>query len=103
MDGSKFTELVKKEVRDFFIACSVGNNIGVSTKAQNWVNSLNEEEKILLQEVVAESIDNSLFKLYEIMDGVHPKNNIPIEASCNNEKISGKNVPQLHDIYASKI
>ncbi|MGF1733592.1 hypothetical protein, partial [Photobacterium kasasachensis] len=60
-------------------------------------------EQLFVREIVTEAIDHSLFQLLEIMDGVHTKNQSPIEASCCNEKISGEGMPQLHDLYASKI
>ncbi|WP_152006516.1 hypothetical protein [Desulfoluna spongiiphila] len=103
MDGNEFTKLIKEESRDFAIDWVEGNNIGVSTAAQEWVFGLSKNEKAFLREVVTESVDNSLFKLFEIMDGVHSKNSDPIKATCGSDTISGPGCSQLHDLYASKI
>ncbi len=103
MDGQSFTKLVKNEVRDFAIEWSLGNNSGVSEKVQKWLLQLSDEEKQFLREFVTEAIDNSLFRLFEIMDGVHTKSPEPFEASCTGEKVSGKGQPQLHDLYANEI
>ena len=103
MDGESFTQLVKDEARDFSIEWSLGNNTGVSKNAQNWLNELSSQENQLLREIVVEAIDNCLFRVFEIMDGVHMKSFEPIEASTANGKISGKGLPQLHDLYANKI
>ena len=103
MDGNAFTQLIKDESRDFAIDWAEGSNIGVSAAAQKWVLALSKEERSFLREVITESVDISLLKLFEIMDGVHSKKSKPIEATCGSDKISGPGCSQLHDLYASKI
>ncbi|MGF1733738.1 hypothetical protein [Photobacterium kasasachensis] len=103
MNGESFVQLIKEEARDFSIDWSEGSQSDISNDAQVWLSNLSEVEQSFVREIVTEAIDNSLFQLLEIMDGVHTKNQSPIEASCCNEIISGKNQPQLHDLYASKI
>lgn len=103
MDGESFTKLVKDEARDFAIEWSLGNNSGVSENVQKWVDHLSDNDKHFLREFVTVAIDNSLFQLFEIMDGVHTKSSEPIEASSIYGRISGKGLPQLHDLYANKI
>ncbi len=103
MDGNAFTKLIKEESRDFAIDWAEGNDIGVSSAAQKWVLALSKKERIFLREIITESVDISLFKLFEIMDGVHSKNSDPIEANSGSDKISGSDCSQLHDLYANKI
>ncbi len=103
MDGNTFTQLIKDEARDFAIDWAEGNNIGVSAATQKWILSLSKKERTFLREVITESVDNSLIKLFEIMDGAHSKNSVPVEAICGSDKISGYSCSQLHDLYASKI
>ena len=102
MDADKFTTLIKEEARDFALDWSEGDNIGVSSKAQKWINTLSCENKNYLSEILEETVDISLIKLFEIMDGVHQKNLDPVEAKSGMDKISGKGCVQLHDLYASK-
>ena len=103
MDADKFTTLVKEQSRDFAIEWAEGEDVGVSDQAQEWLNGLSSVHKEFLREVLQETVDNSLIKLFEIMDGVHDKNSEPIEASIGASKISGKGCHQLHDLYANKI
>ncbi|SIO95398.1 hypothetical protein [Vibrio spartinae] len=103
MDADKFTILVKEQARDFSVEWSEGDNVGVSAQAQEWLNNLSSQHKALLREVLEETVDISLIKLFEIMDGVHSSNAEPVEASIGNSRISGKGCSQLHDLYASKI
>ncbi len=103
MDGNAFTQLIKEEARDFAIDWAEGNNIGVSAVTQKWILGLSKNERIFLREVITESVDISLIKPFEIMDGVHSKNSDPVEAISGSDKISGSGCSQLHDLYASKI
>ena len=103
MNGEEFVELIKTESRDFTINWALGKNSGLSPKANDWLVNLSEEQREFLIEVLTEAVDSSIFKVLEIMDGVHCKNSTPIEASVGNEAVSGKGLPQLHDLYANKI
>ena len=103
MDADTFLELIKEEARNLAIDWSVGDNVGVSKEAQNWLNNLPDNERKFIQEIVTESVDLSIFRYLEIMDGVHCKNKKPIEARHESEVISGYGALQLHDLFASKI
>ncbi|MBT4821496.1 MAG: hypothetical protein HON70_37655 [Lentisphaerae bacterium] len=102
MDGDLFTRLVKEEARDFAIEWSFGSDSGVSKNAQIWLLQLSGDERELLREIITEAVDHSLIRLFEIMDGVHGNSSEAIEASCAAERISGKGLPQLHDLYAAR-
>ncbi|MGI2138182.1 hypothetical protein [Shewanella baltica] len=103
MNNEAFVNLIKKHSRDFTIDWAEGDNSGVTKEAQDWQSSLSIQEKAFLREIVTEALDNGIVNLLEIMDGVHPDNSCPIEASAGNNKISGQGCKQLHDLYAGKI
>lgn len=103
MNADKFTTLVKEHCRDFAVEWMEGENVGVSTEAQNWLDSLSASQKMFLREVLQETIDLSLINVLEIMDGVHELNSVPFESTCGTDKISGEECSPIHDLYASKV
>lgn len=103
MDNEAFVNLIKKHSRDFAIDWAEGDNSGITKDAQAWKSGLSNKEKAFLREIITESLDNGINSLLEIMDGVHPENPCPIEASVGSTKISGQGCKQLHDLYAGKI
>ena len=102
MNTQSFVKLVKTEARDFSIDWSQGSNSGVSNKTQKWIDQLSDDEKQMLKEVVTESIDNSLFRVFEILDGIKGDSE-SIELLIDNQKVAGSNCPQTHDIYAEEL
>ena len=52
MDADKFTTLVKEHCRDFAVEWMEGEDVGVSTETQNWLDSLSASQKMFLREVL---------------------------------------------------
>lgn len=103
MNNNDLINLIVDNARDHTIEWMTGDNIGVSKRAQGWLDSIPHDEKALLSEVVAEAIDLSLIKTLELIDGCQSYPEHPIELHYQGKKLVSLNNEQLHDLYASKV
>lgn len=103
MNSNDLMNLIIRNARNHTIDWMTGNNAGVSSRAQDWLNSMSEDEKVLLLEVVTEAIDLSMIRTLEIIDGVQSEPEHPVDLYYNGQKLASLNNEQLHDLYAGKV
>lgn len=103
MNSNDLMSLIIKNARNHTIEWMTGNNFGVSSRAQGWLSTMSDDEKILLLEVVAEAIDLSIIRILEIIYGCQNKPDNPIYLYCKGQNLASSNNEQLHDLYAIKV
>ena len=117
MNSEDFVERIKLYVRDAAVEDSIsrlGKPPGRKPRQghlnqSEWYNKLSEENKIMLKSIIEEAIDESLFGLLAVLDGVRViedgQNRGTLELNYQNqdEKILLNNPDKeyLHDIYNS--
>ncbi|MFC5528346.1 hypothetical protein [Cohnella yongneupensis] len=110
MNSEEFAELIK-DIRDE----SIDNTYSFFTKPpgrkprqrhielSNWLNALDDKDKVMLREFIKEGIDSSLFSLFCIIDGARKVEEGEFKLSYIEE---GKEIilnepgkEDLHDLY----
>ena len=117
MNGEQFISIIKKAVRE----CAISNTIEnledppgkkvseTEQRRSDWFKALTEDERVKIESIVTDAVDEALFGLLSVIDGVRTiedgdvKGNLaliykgPVEELLNDpEKIA------LHDLYNAK-
>jgi hypothetical protein len=114
MDSREFVGLIKEVVRDAAISDTVSvlerppgrRPPQVLTQQAAWYQSLDEQQKKLLKETIANGVDKAIFGLFCVLDGVRAIEGGPnkgiFELRYVKEKSILLNPPEgtmLHDVY----
>jgi hypothetical protein len=78
MNSRKFVEAIKHEVRDSAVEGAIENYSKPAGRAprrelvetSGWYNSLDETGRMMVERIIRESVDEALFGLFCVLDGV---------------------------------
>ncbi|WEK56076.1 MAG: hypothetical protein P0Y55_08520 [Candidatus Cohnella colombiensis] len=110
MNSERFSEIIK-ELRDesiestytFFIKPPGRKPRKRHVELSNWLNALDDKDKVMLREFIKEGIDASLFGLLCIFDGVRKVKAGEFKLSYIEEgreiKLNESEKVDLHDLY----
>ena len=107
MTSEEFVKLVREESRDFAIEWESGSPPDRDKKISTWLLSLPANEREYIQIMIASAVDNSIFKIMEILDGLHTEQKLQVRVEKNHngewQNVSGPGCKQLHDLFADEL
>jgi len=117
MNSEQFISVVKEVVRDSAIEDTIenleeppGRKVSEEEKLRSdWFNSLAESDRVKVKVIIAEAVDEALFGLLSVIDGVRAiedggdKGRLAlIHFSQNKELLNDPDKIGLHDLYNAK-